>query len=378
MLSGRSITADPRAAAPFLALALVLVAAMAEAAPRCEGGAPLALLGFDTARGEILFVLVGTSGGEALVTLRLDPLRARAIPLAGMEPRFAGSSGPGPIFALRRCGETCVLAERFRDGAWEIFGPTLRIAEQANVSTTYDREGAAWIITHEPGPSGWLTARAFRLESGTWRERGSLSITSPNALGVAPAAGQPDAVLSGTGLFSANAAPKTWIEGLPALPPGKGGSLVPIDANGVAFLASDGAIYLSPDRGATWKGTRYKPWGTERTELWAYGSDYALDLPLGTLGPPLPLAWFDRRGGREGRIYLTALAPNGEWSLTGELAAEVEADSGETTELIHLLHKDGGAWVLISDCIEVRGVPGVAVRTYTPAGPTAPAFVAFE
>ncbi len=346
-------------------------------APLCAEPTALALLGLDTEAGVLLFDLAtGRDSSQIEVTLgRSLPTAAgagqadtaRGFPAAKSGGRFAGSVGPGPIFALRRCGESCVAAERWQDGRWGALGSSLTIPATANLYSTYDRAGQPWVVAHLAGRDRWLDAQAWRFEGGGWKPKGKLAVHGPTALGVSPASWQRDAVVSGSGLFAAAEPPVTWTAGFPTLPAEKQGQVVPNGATGALYMAADGALYWSADRGATWRGTRFKPWGTERTEIWSYGADYSVDLPLGTHGEPLPLAWFDRRGGRAGRIFVTELEPGGEWRLKGELPAAVETNL-EPLELVHLLRKDAGEWVLLSDCFRSGGHPALALRTWSPAG----------
>lgn len=372
----------PEARASILAALTLLAAlagppppALAAPAPLCATPSPLALLGLDTEQGLVLFDLATAEGAVRPLQVALgdgtapgaDADEARAFAAERAGKRFAGSVGPGPIFVLSRCGESCVAAERWQDGRWSPLGKHLEIPGQANLYATYDRAGRPWIVAHQPGAERWLEARAWRFEDSAWVAKGRLAVRGPTALGVSPASWQRDAVITGSGLFSATESPATWTKGFPTLPPEKEGQVVPNGASGAVYMAADGAVYWSPDRGTSWRGSRFKPWGTERTEIWSYGADYSLDLPLGTHGEPLPLAWFDHRGGRAGRIFLTELEPGGDWKLRGELAADL-ATTAEPLELVHLLRKDAGLWVLLSDCFRSGGKPSLALRTWSPAG----------
>lgn len=353
-------------------------AAPASQASLCAEPTPLALLGLDTEAGLLLFDLPVAGGRTRQIEVALGraaagepgaagPDAARSFRAAPAAAHYAGSVGPGPIFALARCGDGCLAAERWQGGRWEPLGSPLEIPGSANLYATYDRSGRPWIVAHLPGPERWIEARAWRFEDGAWKPKGELAVHGPTALGVAPASWQRDAVVSGSGLFSAGAPPVTWAAGLPTLPPEKHGQIVPNGETGAVYMAADGALYWSADRGAAWRGTRFKPWGVERTEIWAYGVDYSVDLPLGTHGEPLPLAWFDRRGGRSGKVFLTELEPGGEWRLRGEVPADLQT-TAEPLELVHLLRKDAGEWVLLSDCFRSGGKPAVALRTWSPAG----------
>lgn len=365
-----------------LRLALITAATLlGVAAPQVHSGESswcgerggLALLGVDTASGRLL--MAPPSPSPFLVEIDLESRRARRVSGPAEGGYFAGSAGPGPILALRRCGETCVQAYRWSGVRFLPVGARLEVAATANLFTTYDRTGTPWLVTHRPSTGRWIDAAAFRLEGGAWRPRGRLLVQGVLAWGALPAPGHADAVISGTGLFAAKESPATWIQGFPTLPAGKEGEVAPLGASGAAYFAADGAVYSSPDAGATWQGSRFRPWGREPSEIWTFGSDYTLDLPIGSLGEPLPLAWFDRRGDRRGKIYLTELAAAGGWRVSGEVPAEIEVSGGEAVELVHLLHKDGGTWLLLSDCFEHQGRPTIALVVSTLAGPEAPVYL---
>ncbi len=348
-----------------------LVAASALAAPAaCGDGATASLLAMDTASGAALFALGAASGPAQLLSFQPEePSSPATLSLVEDTGRhFAGSIGPGPMFALRRCGAGCVSAEAWEGGFWQPLASPLGLADEANLYTTRDRGGAAWIVAHRPAAAvGWITAQAFNLVAGEWRGRGSLNVRAIPTQGLLPDPVSNEAVITGTGRFSRSQAPNTWSSGIPTLPAGKHGQLLPFGGTAAAYLAADGAIYFSADLGATWKGLRFKPWGVEPTEIWNYGLDYSADLPLGAWGDALPLAWFDRRPGRDARIFLTELSTTADWQLLSELAPEVETGAGKREELVHLLRTAGGTWALLTDCyLDEAGGPTVALRSGTP------------
>lgn len=356
---------------------LVALPAFAQSPPRastwCEESGGLALIGFDTAAGRLL--LASSNQAGFLLEIEVERRLARRVAIKNDGGFFAGSAATGPIVALRRCGEACIEAHQWIGDHFEPLGTRLDLPSTANLFTTRDRSGAPWLVTHRPGPGRWLEAAAYRLEGESWKPQGRLSVQAALASAVLPAPGHPNAVISGTGLFAAGRAPKTWVQGFPALPPDKEGEVAPLGPAGAAYFSSDGAVYSSPDAGASWQGSRFRPWGREPSEIWTYGTDYSVDLPLGTLGVPLPLAWFDRRGGRSGRIFLTELAATGGWKVTGELPADLDVGGTEPVEWVHLLHRDGGTWLLLSDCFNYQGQATLALLVSTLAGPEAPVFL---
>jgi hypothetical protein len=278
--------------------------------------------------------------------------------------------GPGPVFALARCGDGCVAAERWEAGAWRALGEPLPVPADATFAPTYDREGNPWLLAHRPiSAPGWVEARACRFAGGGWREQGRLAVRAVGAPAAAPAPWLGDGVVSGTGLFPAEGEPRTWVEGLPLLPPEKEGQVVALDASSAAYLAADGGVYLSADAGATWSGSRWKPWGVAPREIWTLGTDYDLDLPLGALGAPLPLAWFDRRPGRQAALYLTEVSAAGAWTLRAALAPELDLPAVGRVEPVHFLRTAAGTWLLATDCFAAAETPSIAVVALTAAGP---------
>jgi len=341
----------------------------ARAALTCGDETPLSLLAFDTASGRMLFSLLGAEGEVGLLEIAPGTEAASLFTQPRGQNHFAGSVGPGPLFALRRCGKSCVAVETFHEGGWSPMGAPLNAPDGANLYATYDRLGQPWVLAHRPSQDpDWVEAQAFRFDGDRWREAGSLPVHSLTSLGTAPAPQRDEAVISGSGLFVAGEEPRRWLEGVPALPEVRSGQAISLDGEAVIYLAPQGGLYLSPDRGKTWRRSRWTPWGVTRSDVWTYGKDYSLDLPLGTLGSPLPVAWFDRRTGEKSRIFLTELEPDGRWQLRAELDSEVEGPNGQPRELFHLLRTAGGTWLLLTDCITGGGPPHIVVRTVTLAG----------
>src|ERR1700753_624508 len=128
---------------------------------------------------------------------------------------------------------------------------------------------------------------------------------------VLPAPQQRDAILTGTGLFSAAAPPRTWVEGLPGVPPHRRGQLLALAGPSAAYVSSDGVAYLSADTGKTWRRSTWTPWnnGGDTTGMWRQGTEYGIDLPFGDHRTGLQLVWFERRKPNAGRVRLTQLDP---------------------------------------------------------------------
>lgn len=366
---------------PSLALAAALLAATAPARPLCDDATPFELFAFDTQNGEAIFAFPSI-GKLRLFTLDAGSETARLLPAdprdGGIGDRSAGSVGPGAPFALHPCGEGCLRAERWDGSQWLAFGEPLANAAGGTFASTYDRGGRPWVIAFQPmSTPGWVSARAAVFQAGRWQDRGVLSVRSLPTLGAAPASWRDDAVIAGTGLFSLAETPATWIAGLPSLSAGKEGQVLPLDATGAVFLAGDGAVYWSDDGGQRWSGSRWRPWGVDKVELWNYGADYSLDIPLGALaaGSLLPVAWFDRRPNRAGEIVLAELSRSGVWSPRARLPLAVEADTGAILELTHLLRSANGEWMLLSDCHAVGASGGFALRVARAGDVTPPRFV---
>ena len=360
------------------ALLALAAAGLAEtSSPVCAEPTPLTVLAMDTASGLSLLALTASeAGGSFLVEVGSSNDHARAF--GGFTPgeRFSGSIGPGPILALRRCGEGCVQAEAWSDGTWSPRGETLKVPATANLHLTYDRAGKPWLAVHALTQERGLTdVAAYRLEGGSWKVRGRVIVHASGTPAVYPAPWREDAIVSGSALFSATESPSYWLQGMPPTPEPNRGNLIALGAELTALLAEDGTLFHSRDRGATWYPQRWRPWGEERTPLWTYGTDYALDLPLGTLAGPLPTIWFDSRPLREPELHLAELTPEGTWRRLADSVPNVESPTGEPLEVVTFLHTAGGRWLLLSDCYQLQGQPGFTLRTLPPLGLSRPKFV---
>jgi hypothetical protein len=361
------------------ALALAAWASGVGADDRCPTPTPLTHFGADTQAAKAYFAVPVPGQGFHLVAL--PPVEGFAPTLATPPgaPLFAGSAGNGALFAWQRQGERTVQAFVLVGSQWQRLGQALELPPEANLTSLYDGQSAPWLVVHRRSPNpGWLTSSAYRLEQERWVARGELYATAVGSPAVLPERAAEGAILTGTARFAAGAAPSTWTAGLPALAPGKAGFLLPIGAQGVAYFSEDGGISFSADRGATWTGSRWRPWGTEPTEVWKLGSDYDLDVPNGYLGEPLPVAWWDQRPNREPTLWITDLNADGRWTPRDQVAVTVTADTGDEVEITQIARTGAGTWLLLSDCFSPKGSAGVALRTWSEAGLSNPAFVPLQ
>lgn len=356
-----------------LLLALPLAAAWGASAPRCGLGAGVHLVGLDTASGEALFAVPGEDGGSWLVGWRQGAEGARAWREAEGAGRFGGSVGPGPVFAFRRCGKGCLqplqIETRTRDGLreerWSPLGEPILAPHAATVHGTYDLSGSPWTVIHgsaAEGREGFVGAWAFRLDGREWRPAGRLEVTAVAVPGALPAPGTPDAVISGTGLFSKRGEPQSWVTGLPAGRTGGGAQVLPLDAGrAAAFLSAEGSVYRSADGGATWHLASWRPWDTGTAEPWERGSDYSLDLATGVPGESLPVVWFDRRlSGRE-RLVLSEMTAAGRWREVATGPARLPTSAGEDLDVTHVLRGPGGRWSALFGCVRSEGEENLVI-----------------
>ena len=139
----------------LVALAISLIATVAPAtgaAFQCSQDTTLTPLGIDTAAGVVLFTAAGDGESEGgwVVEVRTGGERVEALTYA--QPAgaraFAGSIGPGPVFAVRDCGAACFQPVRWSAGGWELLGEPLRAPVVSTVNATYDRSGVPWLVLH--------------------------------------------------------------------------------------------------------------------------------------------------------------------------------------------------------------------------------------
>ncbi len=362
-------------------VATLFGSALPAEAQLCSEPTSMTVLALDTAGGKVLLSLAdfadqGSSSGSYLVEFDTNAKSARRYPGFTVGERFAGSIGPGPILALSRCGEGCVQAQRWSDGLWEPIASPLRTPAAANLHLTYDRSGTAWITVHQlTGERGLTDISAYRLTAGEWRPEGRLIVHSSGTPPVAPAPWQRDGIVAGSGLFSAGRPASLWVRGLPPIDKPNRGSLIALTETTAAFVAENGALLYSDDLGSSWVVDKWRPWGVERTPLWSYGSDYSIDLPLGSLTGPLPVVWFDQRPTRIPELHLTELSAGGHWKRLAESVPEVQGPAGEPLEVVTFLHTAAGRWLLFSDCHRNGANPGFLLRSCPPTGLSAPRFI---
>ncbi len=332
----------------------------APAGGQCAAGAPLTLLGFDSATGSALFALGGGDSQRWLIELEAGAGAARAYAQPAGAPLGAGSYGPGPVFTAVPCGGNCLQPLVWRSGAWERLGESLVAPATVNVHATHDRGGVPWLLLHQTAGGAAIEARAFRLESGEWIAKGRQRTTDAGHPGVLPVPDLPDAVVSGTALFQAGAAPGYWLAGLPSLPPERRGEVAPLGGAAAAYIAADGVVYLSSDRGATWRRAAWTPWGTGLSPAWQPGEDFRVEPPVGGRRAPLLLAWFDSRIAHRAALIFTQVTRQGDWRELARMPTRLGPPGAEPREVAHLLAQDDGGWILLADgCFAGRGGPAL-------------------
>lgn len=333
-----------------------------ERGPRCGLSAVPTLVGFDTSTGEALLALPAHEGGTYLVRWRQGAETARFEYEPTDAGRFGGSIGPGPIFAVRRCGQGCLQPVRLGDGGWEPLGEPVLAPLAATVHATYDASRHPWLVVHGSSERpGFTRAWAFHLEGREWRSAGQLEVTALPAPGALPAPWLPGAVVSGTGLFPATGEARTWVSALPADRSGVGAQVFPFDRRAAAFLSPEGAVYRSADAGTTWLRSSWTPWGTGEAEPWRRGTDFTIDVPAGVASGALPVLWFDRRlEGREALVY-TEMSAAGRWRQVAVGPAQVPTSAGEDLTLAVVLRGDDGRWSSLFGCVVSGGTPRLVV-----------------
>jgi len=383
-----------RARTPRLVL---LAAALAAASPAaaatfaCDERTPFAILGVDTLEGRVLLGAEGAGNGGGWIVEaapRTDlaaggEARESALyhPAPAVRP-YAGSLGPGPVFALTDCGRSCLQAVRWEGGAWVPLGEPLLTPRTATVHTTYDSGGTPWVVLQREAEArsglrgeSAVEAWAYRLEGREWRPAGALTVYASSASEAVPAPGREDAIVSGSGLFAAGEAPSTWLRGLPKIGSERRGVLIPVGRQGAAYVTADGGLFLSTDAGASWSRSRWSPWGRTETRIWSPGQDYELDVPAGDRRGPLALVWFDRRYPDRQRVLLTEWSPPSDFRLLSELAPEVSTLNDQQLPFTELVILRPGAWALLTGCVNTANGPGLVLRTYGRQGLSRPRFL---
>lgn len=336
----------------------------------CDADSALTLVGLDTASGKALFAVANHGSGGGWLELRFAERRATLAP-AGSELVLGSSAGPGAVFAVLACGENCLQPARFSAGRFIALGAALLVPARATVAATYDGGGAPWIVLHEPSDAGVLAARAFRLTDGEWLPRGTLRVTDVGHPGAHAVPGDRQTITSGTGLFSAAAEPRYWLDGLPELAPARRGQVVPLGDESAAYVAADGVVYRSHDRGVSWRRSLWTPWSANVVQPWKLGEDYDAELPNGALRLPLPLVWFDHRDPKApSRILLTEMDADGTWRelavLPALLPRPVAQSAAAPVEVSEVMRFDDGSWLLFGGCVAGDGESRVALQTWRP------------
>lgn len=332
----------------------------------CDANSALTPVGVDTSQGRILLAAPARGEGRGAIvewTLGAPAASAYADPGGGW---FGGSVGPGEVLAARPCGAGCVQPVRWEQGTWQPLGEPVAVPGQVTVGATWDLAGAPWLVVQGPAPEarpGELRAWAFRREGKEWRDRGHLNVAAVGELQAVPDPEAKDAILSGTGRFSAQGPPRTWTQALPAVREDQQGQVVALGGDQAAYLGANGAVYLSADAGKTWRRSTWTPWGTGTAGLWRQGSDFWVDLPLGDRRGPLLLAWFDRRIANEEKILLTRYNANGSAVSLAEDKSDVTTRN-DRLPLSHLISPQPGTWLLLSGCVHTAGGSGLVVRTF--------------
>ena len=248
-------------------------------------------------------------------------------------------------------------------GSWRPLGEALLVPATVNVHATHDRGGAPWLVLHQTGARG-MVARAFRLEGREWILKGGQRATDSGHPGALAVPDLPDAVVSGTALFQAQAAPGYWLEGLPDLPPERRGEVTPLGGAAAAYLAADGLVYLTGDRGASWRRSAWTPWGTGLSPAWRPGEDFRVEPPVGGRRSPLLLAWFDSRIPDQTSVILTEVSQSGSWRELARLPMRLGPPGSEPREAAHLLARDDGTWIVLADgCFAGPAGPALFLST---------------
>lgn len=370
-LSPAGSRAGRRTAAALLALALAGGGALRAETPVCGATATLTPIGIDTSAGLALLSLAGGGEGEKrwiieIGELGADSSSAQAYPdtVAG---RYSGSVGKGKILSVAPCGASCLQVLRWDQGRWQSLGEPLSAPASSSASATYDGAGAPWLLLQQRGETPDSTrVLAYRLEHGDWMHRGSMVATGVGEPGGHAVAEQPDAVTLGSALLSASGPAKSWLEGLPAVPPDRRGALIRLGAADAAYLAADAVLYRTTDGGKRWQRSTWAPGGREGlVGSWRQGLDFSVDVPYGAQGATLDLVWFDRRGSKEERLYLTRLNPPDRWETLADLPAEVKTKGPEPFPVTHVLKPGNDRWLILFGCAATAEGSGLIVRILT-------------
>lgn len=361
---------------PLAAALLATVAVALGAAPasnsnpprgaRCDVETSLTLVGLDTASATALFALPDPASGAAWLELRFR--ERTAVAYAAGSPVVQGtSSGSGPIFSVLSCGNNCLQPARFSAGRFEPLGEALLVPASATVSATYDGGGTPWIVLHEPSGIGVLEVRAFRLVGREWTPRGTLRVTDVGHSGAHAVPGDKESITAGTGLFSPTAEPRYWLDGLPDITPARRGEVVPLGSEYAAYIAADGTVFRTGDRGATWRRSIWTPWSATVVQPWKRGEDYDAEPPNGSLQLPLPLVWFDHRDPKApSRAVLTEMDSDGAWRQLAALPALLSVAGADSVELTEVIRFDDGTWLLFGGCVAHGNESRIVLQIWRP------------
>lgn len=351
-----------RWAVPLAALLGTAPAASIAAAPRCDSGTALTLLGIDTAARHLLFAFT-TEREQWLADLRLDQPAARVVQMAPGSRRHGVSVGAGPMLAASSCGSRCVQVLRWSGARWEPFGEPLRASDKLSMEGTWDGTGQPWVALLGPGGApGTLAATAYRMEGSRWVEKGGLAVQAVGSPALAPSPSDSEAVVVGTGRFHARHRPEHWLAGLPGLEAAALGQVVPWGDGGAAFFRRDAPIQLSRDGGRSWQEIRRLPWSNGEGDLaWRPGRHFWVDLPEGNLAPPLGTLWVDSRTHRR-QLYVVELSADGSWRTLFQGPDGILTEDGQRLEFLHVVRFAADHWLLLSGCVARQEGGALAFR----------------
>jgi|CXWL01.1.fsa_nt_gi hypothetical protein len=370
----------------FAALLLAAGAASAvtlDLARLCTDASPVTVVGMDFQTGTLLLSLTNEQAAEMPGTptwlVALAPGASTAALFRGdAVGRTGGSFGPGPILSGLPCGVDCLQVERWRGdrdpvSPWEPVGDPLPLGETMSFAATYDHTGTPWVLLQKLGAAGATVGWAYRLQGREWVAAGSLptlALPSP-PLSPAPTGLGGDAVVAGAARFAPSGRPSNWVTGLPTLPRERQGQLLSLVDGAAGYFAADGTLFVSADRGATWRQQVWTPWQRGSVQIWQRGSDFSTDLPGGVRGDAFYVTWFDQRDAADPRIWMSAWRPGpampGQeipspevlWNGPGVIAT----DTGDRLPVQEVLQRRPGDWLLLAGCVASPGGAGLALRT---------------
>ncbi|MEO8503705.1 MAG: hypothetical protein ABI609_07410 [Acidobacteriota bacterium] len=335
-----------------LAIAAIASSAFARPAavapPICDASTSFTLIALDSRERSLLFALPG--GGWMELRAGATSPSATLYPADSRVLRGA-SSGSGPVFVVVECGRDCLEVETFSSGRFETLGEPLVASARTSALAAYDHEGTPWVLLQQSNDGSAIDTRAFHLAGKDWKPAGTRRVTDVGHPGVHAAPGAGDAVTSGTGLFSASAEATTWPKGLPEISAARRGEIVSLGEDRAAYIAADGAVYRSSDRGATWRRVLWTPWSSDWVQIWTRSVDYDSELPGGALGPSLPMLWFDHRDPKAApALVLSEMDTTGTWAELATLPAALAVEGGAPAEISEMVRFDDGSWGLFAGC----------------------------